>query len=151
MPAASPCVEEDALATEHPVQTTPDAPLMLLVPGHDDARSRAWAAAWQRRFPDALPVDLGHWDRPHRNSWVNRINLAVHQAARPVVIVAEGLGCAVVAWWAAYEVPVAGARVGGVAAGDPAALCRLPAGNAGTRAGGVARSAAARAWLAGGV
>lgn len=45
------------------------------------------------------------WDDPHRNTWVNKINLAVHRAGRPVVLAAHSLGCLAVAWWAHYEQP----------------------------------------------
>jgi predicted alpha/beta hydrolase family esterase len=47
------------------------------------------------------------WDRPHRNTWVNQLNLAIHRADRPVVLVAHSLGCLAVAWWARYERPAA--------------------------------------------
>jgi predicted alpha/beta hydrolase family esterase len=45
------------------------------------------------------------WDDPHRNTWVNKLNLAIHRAERPVVLVAHSLGCMTVAWWAEYEQP----------------------------------------------
>ena len=54
------------------------------------------------------------WDRPHRNTWVTKIDQAVSSARAPVILVAHSLGCAAVAWWASfspqpYGWPVAGA------------------------------------------
>ena len=45
------------------------------------------------------------WDDPHRNTWVNQLNLAIHKAGRPVILVAHSLACHVVAWWNEYERP----------------------------------------------
>ena len=45
------------------------------------------------------------WDDPHRNTWVNQLNLAIHKAGRPVILVAHSLACHVVSWWAEYERP----------------------------------------------
>jgi predicted alpha/beta hydrolase family esterase len=46
------------------------------------------------------------WDQPHRNTWVNQLNLAIHAAGkggRPVVLAAHSLGVIAVAWWARME------------------------------------------------
>src|SRR3546814_10498312 len=53
------------------------------------------------------------WDRPHRNTWVNKLNAAIRQADRPVILVAHSLGCIAVAWWAALERPPFGSPVAG--------------------------------------
>ena len=95
------------------------APVMLLVPGNDDARSRQWLGDWEASFPQARPVDLGLWNRPHRNTWVNKLNLAIHRAERPVIVIAEGLACVAVAWWAEYERPGADGPVVGALLIDP--------------------------------
>lgn len=78
-------------------------PLILLVagrptPGH-------WQALWEAQCSDCRRVNLGSWEQPHRNTWVNRLNIAIYQAGRPVILVAQGLGCLAVAWWAEYEQP----------------------------------------------
>jgi len=88
-------------------------PLILLIPGIDDSNPHHWQAVWQRQCSDCRSVDLGASDNPFRNNWVNRINLAIHQAGRPVVLVAHGLGCLAVAWWAEYEQPLHGNPVVG--------------------------------------
>lgn len=80
-------------------------PAILLVPGLDGSGPDHWQSAWQRELPEASMVDLGLWDNPHRNTWINKLNLAVHRAGKPVVIVAHSLGCLVAAWWAKFEQP----------------------------------------------
>jgi len=80
-------------------------PLVLLVPGLNDSGSDHWQTLWQRELPHAERVELGMWDDPHRNTWVNQLNLAIHKAGRPVILVAHSLACHVVSWWAEYERP----------------------------------------------
>ena len=94
-------------------------PLLLLVRGHDAVAARRWLADWQGRFPDAVAVELGLWDKPHRNTWVNKLNLAIQHAGRPVVVVTEGLACAALVWWAEYERPSAQGPVAGALLIDP--------------------------------
>jgi len=95
-------------------QHTPSSalePLILLVPGLYDSGPGHWQSAWERDLPDCARVDLGMWDNPNRNAWVNQLNLAIQKAARPVILVAHSLGCHAVAWWNEYERPTAGGPV----------------------------------------
>lgn len=80
-------------------------PLLLLIPGLNDSGPNHWQTRWERKHAHARRVELGMWDDPHRNTWVNKLNLAIHRAERPVVLVAHSLGCLTVAWWAEYEQP----------------------------------------------
>jgi predicted alpha/beta hydrolase family esterase len=94
---------------QSPIRRSAD-PLVLLVPGSDDPASAAWLAHWRALSSDCQPVDLGLWHDPHRNTahltiGVNKLNLAIHRAGRPVVLVAHGLGCLAVARWVEYETP----------------------------------------------
>lgn len=93
------------MAPVRPQATTTSDPLVLLIPGLNNSGPGHWQTAWERRFPNAARVELGMWDDPHRNTWVNKLNLAIHRANRPVVLVAHSLGCLTVAWWAEYEQP----------------------------------------------
>jgi len=88
-------------------------PLILIVPGLNNSNPQHWQSRWERQREDCRRVDLGMWDDPHRNTWVNKLNLAIHQADRPVVLVAHSLGCLAVAWWAEYEQPSYGNPVVG--------------------------------------
>lgn len=84
-------------------QATQGDPLILTVPGLGNSGPGHWQTRWEETLPLCRRVDLGLWDDPHRNTWVNKINLAVERADRPVVLVAHSLGCHAVAWWAEYE------------------------------------------------
>ena len=85
-----------------------DAPLVLLIPNDHAERDTPWIARLERDLPNCRRLDLGMWENPHRNTWVNKINLAIHRADKPVVLVAHGLGCVALAWWAEFESPAYG-------------------------------------------
>ncbi|HEY6815234.1 MAG TPA: alpha/beta hydrolase [Croceibacterium sp.] len=87
-------------------------PLILTVPGLA-VGPRHWLSLWEQQCSDCRRVNLAESGAPLRNSWVNRLNLAIHQAGRPVVLVAHGLGCVATAWWAEYERPQYGNPVVG--------------------------------------
>lgn len=81
------------------------APVILTVPGLGNSGPGHWQTAWEARLPGCCRVDLGLWEDPHRNTWVNKLNLAIQRAEGPVVLAAHSLGCLAVAWWAEYEQP----------------------------------------------
>lgn len=88
-------------------------PLILTVPGLNNSGPDHWQTLWELSLPQCQRVELGMWDNPHRNTWINQLNLAIRQAGRPVILVAHSLGCHAVAWWAAYERPAYGDPVVG--------------------------------------
>jgi uncharacterized protein len=97
-------------------------PLILIVPESAEAGPDHWQSRWERHRHNCRRIDLGMWDEPHRNTWINKLNLAIYRAERPVVLVAHGLGCLTVAWWAEYERPAPGGAVIGalmIAPPDP--------------------------------
>lgn len=94
-----------ALSNPRPSAAHHPEPLVLVVPGLDDSGPGHWQTLWCDRRRDCARVELGQWDNPHRNTWVNKLNLAIHRAGRPVVLAAHSLGCLTVAWWAEYEQP----------------------------------------------
>jgi uncharacterized protein len=84
------------------------APLILTIPGLNNSGPGDWQTLWEQQRDDCQRVELGQWQQPHRNSWINQLNLAVRAAAsqsprRPVVLAAHSLGCLAVAWWARFE------------------------------------------------
>jgi predicted alpha/beta hydrolase family esterase len=88
-------------------------PLILIVPGINNSNPRHWQSVWEAQCSDCHRVDLGMWNDPQRNVWVNKLNLAIYRAERPVILVAHSLGCLAVAWWAEYEQPAHGNPVVG--------------------------------------
>lgn len=95
------------------------APLCLMLPGIDNSGPDHWQTLWEQRRDDCVRVELGMWDRPHRNTWVNNLNAAVAAASRPVILVAHSLGCHAVAWWNALERPSDGKVVGALLVAPP--------------------------------
>lgn len=83
----------------HPEDYTP---LILLVPGAPLATGH-WMTRWARLSEHCQIVELGLWDEPHRNTWVNKLNLAVRGADRPVVIVTDDIAALALAWWVEIE------------------------------------------------
>lgn len=97
-------------------------PLILIVPESAEGAPQHWQTRWERSRDNCRRLDLGMWDEPHRNTWVNKLNLAIYRADRPVLLVGHGLGCLTIAWWAEYEHPPVGGSVIGallVAPPDP--------------------------------
>jgi predicted alpha/beta hydrolase family esterase len=78
-------------------------PLILMIPGLHNSGPDHWQSRWEQERDDCVRVELGMWSKPHRNTWVNKLNLAIHKADRPVILVAHSLGCYAVAWWAQLE------------------------------------------------
>lgn len=99
--------------------TAGNDPLILLVPGLGNSGPGHWQTLWEENLPDCRRVDLGLWDDPHRNTWVNKLNLVIQRADRPVVLVAHGLGCLVVSWWAEFEQPRDGKVIGALLVAPP--------------------------------
>jgi len=101
-------------------------PLLLIVPGLGNSGPNHWQSVWERERSDCRRVDLGMWDRPHRNTWVNKLNAAIAEADRPVVLVAHSLGCHAVAWWNALEQPAEGGKVQGALLVAPPVVDSVP-------------------------
>ncbi|WP_068087402.1 RBBP9/YdeN family alpha/beta hydrolase [Novosphingobium rosa] len=78
-------------------------PLVLTVPGLHNSGPGHWQSLWEQHRHDCHRVELGMWDQPHRNTWVNQLNLAIRAARRPVVLAAHSLGVIAVVWWAQLE------------------------------------------------
>ena len=96
-----------------------NSPLVLLLGGTGDARPELATTFCRTSEADYAEVDLGIRDSAQLNNWVNRLNLAIYRAGRPVLLVANGLGCLVAAWWAEFERPSFADPVAGAFLIDP--------------------------------
>ena len=90
-------------------------PLVLLVPGNPVTEGH-WMNRWLAWSEHCRIIELGLWDEPHRNTWVNKLNLAIRRADRPVVVVTDDIAALVLAWWVEFEAisqesPVLGALI----------------------------------------
>lgn len=100
-----------------------------------------WLPDWQPAGqPPALPswvqraggtlVMQHDWVRPLRGDWQMQLEQAVLEANAPVCLLAQGLGCHLVAAWAAHSRHTAGIQgallLGPCDLGEPALQARLP-------------------------
>lgn len=91
----------------------PGEPIVLTVPGLNNSGLAHWQTVWERERINCERVDLGSWSRPRRMTWVTRLNRAIADQRRSVILCAHSLGCMAVAWWAALEGVVDSTRVAG--------------------------------------
>ena len=69
----------------HRSSNTPEPlPLILTLRGLDNSGPGHWQSVWEEQRGDCQRVELGMWARPHRNAWVNQLNLAIAAAERPL-------------------------------------------------------------------
>lgn len=100
------------------------SPLILFVPGEEGPTPTREMARTLPAHLEGVTLELGNWHNPHRNTWVNRLNLIIGRAQRPVVVVADGLACLALIWWATFEQPGPDLPVAGAALIDPPDLDR---------------------------
>lgn len=70
---------------------------ILIIPGWSGSDDDHWQSRWQRNFKTARRVEQEDWFEPDLASWQSRIEKAVAEASKPVVIVAHSLGAATTA------------------------------------------------------
>ena len=69
-------------------------PTILTVPGLGGSGPAHWQTLWENGRPDTARIELGMWDRPHRNAWVTKIDQAVAGARAPVILVGSSAAAA---------------------------------------------------------
>lgn len=96
---------------------------ILILPGLGGPDDDLWLSRWERKLPTARIIAQPDWHAPEAGAWVARLGDAVAQAQCPVILVAHGLGCHVVAHAAASGLDL-GNVVGAflVAAPDPESM-----------------------------
>jgi predicted alpha/beta hydrolase family esterase len=96
---------------------------ILILPSLGGPDDDLWLSRWERKLHTARIIDQPDWHAPQAAEWVARLGEAVAQARRPVILVAHGLGCHVVARAVACGTelgPVVGAYL--VAPTDPESM-----------------------------
>jgi uncharacterized protein len=74
---------------------------LLIIQGLASVGSEHWQGQWEARY--GYERVLQHdWERPLRGDWITRLEEVVlaEPAATPIYLVAQGLGCILVAAWA---------------------------------------------------
>jgi predicted alpha/beta hydrolase family esterase len=87
---------------------TADASI-LIVPGCEGAGPDHWLSRWQKRLKTAHLVEQADWTAPLLADWLDTLNAAILSARKPIVVIAHGLGVALVAHAAGTATRVAGA------------------------------------------
>jgi len=90
---------------------------VLVLPGLRGSLPGGLPAGWAR-------VDQHDWDQPLRGDWIARLEDVLLATPAPAVLVAHGLGCALVLAWAAVSRSTD--RVRGAVLLEPADLARAP-------------------------
>src|SRR4051812_44066434 len=75
----------------------PTTPRTLILPGLGGSGAAHWQTLWQARSPDYQRVEQRDWDRPQLDEWLAALDRALEAEARPAILVAHSLACALVA------------------------------------------------------
>lgn len=73
---------------------------VLMLPSWQGSGPCHWLTAWERRF-GYVRVEQHDWRRPLRGDWIARLEDVLLAGDGPAVLVAHGLGCQLLAAWAA--------------------------------------------------
>jgi predicted alpha/beta hydrolase family esterase len=103
-------------------------PSILMLPGWTNSGPDHWQSVWERAHPEYRRIEQENWDTPTRDDWLPTIGRAITEAAPPIVLVAQSLGCIAAVEWANRADPSARARVAGAFLVAPADVERKGAG-----------------------
>lgn len=98
---------------------------ILTIPGVNNSGPTHWQSLWERRFARCERIELGQWDAPDEDLWVDRIAAAIDAEHDPVLIVAHSLGCHAFAHWFAGASSIARDRIVGALLVAPPDLGQL--------------------------
>ena len=101
---------------------------ILTLPGWTNSGPGHWQSIWERAHPNCRRVEQENWDTPTRDDWLPTLDRAIAEAAPPIVLVAQSLGCHAAVEWAARADLSRIARVAGAFLVAPPDLERKDAG-----------------------
>lgn len=99
---------------------------IFTIPGLNNSGPTHWQSRWEASLPHCHRVELGHWDAPDRDLWVEALDNAIARVDSPVYLVAHSLGCHVVAHWTADASSAQLRRVAGALLVAPPEVERSP-------------------------
>jgi predicted alpha/beta hydrolase family esterase len=76
-------------------------PPVLILPGLGSSGPEHWQTHWEKQNPNLIRVAQRDWDKPDRNEWIQALDRAIAAQAKPPLLVAHSLACALVAHWTA--------------------------------------------------
>ncbi len=98
---------------------------ILTIPGLNNSGPTHWQSLWEHKYPQIDRIDLGSWDAPDKDQWVDRIATAFAGEPEPVLVAAHSLGCHAFAYWFASASALTRDRVAGALLVAPPDLSRL--------------------------
>jgi hypothetical protein len=101
---------------------------ILMLPGWTNSGPEHWQSHWERAHPEYRRIEQDNWDTPAPEDWLPMIGNAIEQAAPPVVLVAQSLGCIAAVKWANQADPLSISGVAGAFLVAPADVERKDAG-----------------------
>ncbi len=75
---------------------------LLLLPGWLDSNAPHWQRRWEQ-LHGCLRVEQSDWIWPKRGDWMARLDEVVLESDRPALLIGHGLGCHLIAAWAAHS------------------------------------------------
>jgi uncharacterized protein len=74
----------------------------LNIPGLYNSGEEHWQTRWEKLYPDTFSrVEQKNWDIPHKEDWVQQLNLKIRNLDTSTILVAHSLGCITAVHWAA--------------------------------------------------
>ncbi|MDR7060106.1 MULTISPECIES: alpha/beta hydrolase [unclassified Sphingopyxis] len=98
---------------------------ILTIPGLYNSGPTHWQSLWERSFARCERIELGGWDEPVKDEWVEKIAAAIDAEHEPVLVAAHSLGCHAFAHWFAAASSVARDRIAGALLVAPPDLTQL--------------------------
>lgn len=77
------------------------SPPVLVLPGYGDSGPQHWQSLWEASDPRLRRVRQRDWREPRLEDWLAALDREVAACARPPVLLAHSLACALVAHWTA--------------------------------------------------
>ena len=77
----------------------------LVLPGLSNSGINHWQSYWCLAFRNATRVLQDDWDGPTLSKWLERLEIAIADGARPTVLICHSLSCSLAAHWAKRNRP----------------------------------------------
>jgi serine hydrolase len=77
----------------------------LVLPGLSNSGINHWQSYWCLAFRNATRVLQDDWDAPNLPGWLERLEIAIDDGTRPVVLICHSLSCSLAAHWAKRNRP----------------------------------------------
>ncbi|MDK2761592.1 MAG: alpha/beta hydrolase [Sphingopyxis sp.] len=98
---------------------------ILTIPGLHNSGPTHWQSLWEQSLSRCERIELGRWDDPVKDEWVERIAEAIDAESEPVLIAAHSLGCHAFMQWFTDASSLSRDRIAGAMLVAPPDLTQL--------------------------